>query len=350
MQLRYGLLAELEAAPGEGDTLAAFLAESRQAVAQEDGTVTWYAFKAGGAVYGISGTVATKRPGARVSAARSRWPSAPWRRGCSRQSRKSGRSTSSQPSNGHGCSPRTPARPCGLRRTAGADSACRGTCPSPAVTGPKAAALPGRAAAQRDGRNYLMAGRERRACHGTTRPVSIQVIRTGAPHRLAVHGHRPPRPYPCPWPAACTRSWAASQNPTAASSAAALTVSSTRRIVASSGGSNRPASGSHRTPSAARTCGGASAIHSPTAANDLARPARPPRPPAGTYVRLWRRPRGSRGSGTRARYSARPGDWPHSRARSPAGRTESCSRAALIGDDDKAGTAFRNDHEESTPT
>ena len=60
MQLRYGLLAELEASPGEGDSLAAFLAESRQAAAQEDGTVTWYAFKAGGAVYGISGTFATE--------------------------------------------------------------------------------------------------------------------------------------------------------------------------------------------------------------------------------------------------------------------------------------------------
>ena len=40
--------------------MAAFLAESRQAAAQEDGTVTWYAFKAGGAVYDVSGTFATE--------------------------------------------------------------------------------------------------------------------------------------------------------------------------------------------------------------------------------------------------------------------------------------------------
>jgi hypothetical protein len=59
MQLRYGPLAELEAAPAEGDTLAAFLAESRQA-AQEDSTVTWYAFKAAGAVYRKPGTFATE--------------------------------------------------------------------------------------------------------------------------------------------------------------------------------------------------------------------------------------------------------------------------------------------------
>jgi hypothetical protein len=109
----------------------------------------------------------------------------------------------------------TPARPCGLQPGSGArlgrTAPAVAPAASPAVTGPKAAALPGRPSAQRDGRNYLMAGRERRACHGATRPVSIQVIRTGAPHRLAVHGHRPPRS--CPWPAACTRSWAASQNP-----------------------------------------------------------------------------------------------------------------------------------------
>ena len=82
MQLRYGLLTELEASPGEGDSLAAFLAESRQAAAQEDGTVTWYAFKAGGAVYVISGTFATGGPRRRGVAAtrrrergrRTRWP------------------------------------------------------------------------------------------------------------------------------------------------------------------------------------------------------------------------------------------------------------------------------------
>jgi hypothetical protein len=61
-------------------------------------------------------------------------------------------------------------------------------------------------------------------------------------------------------------------------------------------------------------------------------------------VRLCRTPRRFRGSGTHARYSARPGHWPDSSARSLAGRRESCSRAALIEDDDKAGTVFRSDH------
>jgi hypothetical protein len=42
MQLRYGLLAELVAAPGEEDALAAFLASARETAARE-GKVTWYA-------------------------------------------------------------------------------------------------------------------------------------------------------------------------------------------------------------------------------------------------------------------------------------------------------------------
>ena len=61
-------------------------------------------------------------------------------------------------------------------------------------------------------------------------------------------------------------------------------------------------------------------------------------------VRVCRTPRGSRRSGTRARNSARPGHCPDSSTRSPGGRPESCSRAAPIGDDDKAGTVFRGDH------
>jgi len=43
MQLRYDLLAELVAAPGEGDALAAFLASARETAAREEGKVTWYA-------------------------------------------------------------------------------------------------------------------------------------------------------------------------------------------------------------------------------------------------------------------------------------------------------------------
>ncbi len=93
-------------------------------------------------------------------------------------------------------------------------------------------------------------------------------------------------------------------------------------MVASSGGSNRRASGSWRTPSAARTCGGASATHSPTAANDCAPASTAATAASNNDVRLCRTPRGSRGSGTRARYSSRPGHWPASNARSPAGRSE----------------------------
>jgi quinol monooxygenase YgiN len=56
MQLRYGLLAELEAAPGKGDALAAFLTTARETAAQESGTVTWYAFKVSDTTYGIFDT------------------------------------------------------------------------------------------------------------------------------------------------------------------------------------------------------------------------------------------------------------------------------------------------------
>ena len=168
----------------------------------------------------------------------------------------------------------------------------------------------------------------------------------GAPHRLAIHGHRPP-PAPPRLPALASGPQppcASSQDPTAASRAAASTASRTRRIVASSGGSNRPASGSRRTPRAASTCGGASATHSPIAVNDLAPASTAATAASNNDDRLWRTPRRSRGSGTRARHSSRPGHWPASSARSLAGRSESCSRAGLIGDDDKAGTAFRGDH------
>jgi hypothetical protein len=44
MQLRYGLLAELVAAPARGDALAAFLASARETAAREEGTVTRHAF------------------------------------------------------------------------------------------------------------------------------------------------------------------------------------------------------------------------------------------------------------------------------------------------------------------
>jgi quinol monooxygenase YgiN len=60
MQLRYGLLAELEAAPGRGDALAAFLTSAREAAVREEGTVTWYAFKASDTTYGIFDTFASE--------------------------------------------------------------------------------------------------------------------------------------------------------------------------------------------------------------------------------------------------------------------------------------------------
>jgi quinol monooxygenase YgiN len=60
MQLRYGLLAELVAAPGEGDALAAFLASARETAAREEGTVTWYAFKLSDTTYGIFDTFASE--------------------------------------------------------------------------------------------------------------------------------------------------------------------------------------------------------------------------------------------------------------------------------------------------
>ena len=60
MQLRYGLLAELVAAPGEGDALAAFLASARETAAREEGTVTWSAFKLSDTTYGIFDTFASE--------------------------------------------------------------------------------------------------------------------------------------------------------------------------------------------------------------------------------------------------------------------------------------------------
>ena len=110
-------------------------------------------------------------------------------------------------------------------------------------------------------------------------------------------------------------------------------------MVASSGGSNRRARGSCLIPSAARTCGGASATHSPTAASDCA-----PASTAATAASNKRRqavPDPARVSRIgHLLYSSRLGHWPVSNARSPAGRS-SCSSAALIGDDDKAGTVFQ---------
>lgn len=56
MTVDRGLLALLEAKPGKGDELAAFLTQGRELAAAEGGTVTWYAFKLSDTTYGIFDT------------------------------------------------------------------------------------------------------------------------------------------------------------------------------------------------------------------------------------------------------------------------------------------------------
>jgi quinol monooxygenase YgiN len=56
MSVDRGLLALLEAKPGKGDELAAFLQQGRELAAAESGTVTWYAFKLSDTTYGIFDT------------------------------------------------------------------------------------------------------------------------------------------------------------------------------------------------------------------------------------------------------------------------------------------------------
>jgi hypothetical protein len=60
MRLNYGLLALLEAKPGKGDDLAAFLQAGRALAVAETGTVTWYAFKVSDTMYGIFDTFAAE--------------------------------------------------------------------------------------------------------------------------------------------------------------------------------------------------------------------------------------------------------------------------------------------------
>jgi quinol monooxygenase YgiN len=56
MSIDRGILALLEAKPGRGDDLAAFLAQGRELAVAEEGTVTWYAFKLSDTTYGIFDT------------------------------------------------------------------------------------------------------------------------------------------------------------------------------------------------------------------------------------------------------------------------------------------------------
>jgi quinol monooxygenase YgiN len=53
MTVRLGVLAQLEAAPGKSEELAAFLQAGRELAVAEQGTVTWYAFKLSETRYGI---------------------------------------------------------------------------------------------------------------------------------------------------------------------------------------------------------------------------------------------------------------------------------------------------------
>lgn len=56
MAVDRGLLATLEAKPGKGEELAAFLQQGRALAQEEGGTVTWYAFKLSETTYGIFDT------------------------------------------------------------------------------------------------------------------------------------------------------------------------------------------------------------------------------------------------------------------------------------------------------
>ncbi len=60
MAVKLGVLAFLEAKPGRGNDLAAFLRAGRDLAAAEDGTVTWYAFKVSDTTYGIFDTFETE--------------------------------------------------------------------------------------------------------------------------------------------------------------------------------------------------------------------------------------------------------------------------------------------------
>ena len=56
MTIDRGLLAILKAKSGKGDELGAFLKQGRELAAQEEGTVTWYAFRLDDTTYGIFDT------------------------------------------------------------------------------------------------------------------------------------------------------------------------------------------------------------------------------------------------------------------------------------------------------
>jgi quinol monooxygenase YgiN len=61
MTVQLGILALLEAKPGKGEDLAAFLEAGRALAVAEEGTVTWYAFKISDTTYGIFDTFETEQ-------------------------------------------------------------------------------------------------------------------------------------------------------------------------------------------------------------------------------------------------------------------------------------------------
>ena len=133
----------------------------------------------------------------------------------------------------------------------------------------------------------------------------------------------------------------ASHAPTAATSASPPTRARVRRSVASPGGCRVPVSGSRRAPSATKTGWGASAAHSLIAVRDRAPASTAAAATASMLTSACRRPLRSRGSGTTARRSSRPGHSP-----SPSGAaSQSWVRTGGIGDDGSAGTVFRRGHE-----
>ena len=60
MTVTLGLFAQLEAKPGKGTELAAFLESGRALAVAEEGTVTWYAFKLDDTTFGIFDTFETE--------------------------------------------------------------------------------------------------------------------------------------------------------------------------------------------------------------------------------------------------------------------------------------------------
>jgi hypothetical protein len=60
MTVRLGILGLLEAKPGKGDELGAFLQAGRALAVAEQDTVTWYAFKIDDTHYGIFDTFETE--------------------------------------------------------------------------------------------------------------------------------------------------------------------------------------------------------------------------------------------------------------------------------------------------